>query len=255
MDSNSYNDKYQIIGVNSESHNLELYEDKFNQLVSKTTNKLFVLGAVGKMRVGKSSALNNFLTVLTGKDTRPFSELACVETNTRGIHIVHIKFEDLIEPMKKHFLETFKEQIDVILLDCEGTESSDNIGTSKLYLINMLINSVIHIHVSKSIDQNFANKLSQALISSQKVIDSLGADIREILPGLYILIKDTTEKAWENAKRSDPKLVKYEDLLKKYDNLFEYYKQFPSNSTTIVPPPLLIETENTSSTTSLVSIG
>jgi len=150
-------------------------------------------------------------------------------------------FDDLLDEMKTHFLASFNEKIDIILLDCEGTESSDNIGTSKLYLINMLINSVIHIHVSKSIDQNFASKLSQALISSNKVIESLGTDIKEILPALYIMIKDTTDKAWENAKKCDPTLEKYEDLLKKYDNLYDYYNQFPSSRTCIVPPPLTDE--------------
>ena len=121
-------------------------------------------------------------------------------------------------------------------MDCEGTESSDNVGISKVYLINMLINSVIHIHVSKAIDKNFADKLSQGLISSNQVIQSLWADIKEILRALKILIKVTTQKT-ENAVKVDPTIKSYEDLLKKYQNLYHYFKQFPESEIEIILHP------------------
>jgi hypothetical protein len=190
------------------------------------------------MRVGKSTALNNFHTLLTGKDERLFDEKESIETNTRGIHIILIPFDDIVQTYQIKILESYKEKIDIVLLDCEGTESSDNIGTSKLYLMNMLINSVIHIHVSKAIDENFVSKLSQALVSSNKVIEIIGGNsLNEILPALWILIKDTSQKAWENAKKSDPNIRNYEDLLKKYKDLLDYYYKFPESQIDIIPPP------------------
>ena len=154
------------------NHNLILDENNFQKSVPESSNKLMIIGAVGKMRVGKSSAMNNFYALLTGKDNRPFSELESVETNTRGIHIIHVKFSEMMKEFQEELKKNFNEEVDVILVDCEGTESSDNVGTSKLYLINMLINSVIHIHVSKAIDKNFADKFSQGLISSNEVMKS-----------------------------------------------------------------------------------
>lgn len=234
--SDNNENQFQIISVNK-NHMLSFDREKFNSLIQCTINKLIVIGAVGKMRTGKSTALNNFYFILTGKDTRPFSELESVETNTRGIHVIHIKFEEITQDMQEMILNNFDEKIDVILLDCEGTESSDSIGTSKLYLLNLLMNSAIHIHVSKSIDINFATKLSEALISSNQIIKTLNNDLKEILPALYILIKDTNVKAWENARKQDSSLNKYEDLLKKYKNLPEYIKEFPYNKTSIIAPP------------------
>ena len=78
-----------IITVGLEN-NLILDEVNFSDSVPNLTNKLIIIGAVGKMRVGKSSALNNFHTLLTGEDIRLFDEKESVETNTRGIHIIHI---------------------------------------------------------------------------------------------------------------------------------------------------------------------
>jgi hypothetical protein len=212
-------------------------EENLNNMIPITENKLIIIGAVGKMRLGKSTALNNFYTLLTGHDIRLFSEKDSPQTDTRGIHVLTVKFSEMNSDYQNKLEGYFGEKIDVVLLDCEGTESSDNVGTSKLYLINMLINSMIHIHVSKAIDKNFADKLSQALISSNQVIQSLGGSLKEILPGLKILIKDTTLKGWENAKQSDPSLRNYEDLLKKYPNLYEYYKEFPESEINIVTSP------------------
>lgn len=234
----------QIVNVrNNTSNDLVFYEEKFETGISnlRGSNKLLVMGAVGKMRVGKSSAQNNFLTLLTGKCHRPFSDLECIETDTRGIHIISIEWEEILQEYKEKLFENFGEKVDVILIDCEGTESSNNVGTSRLYLLNMLINSVIHIHVSKALDQNFATKLSQALVSSNQILEKLGGNVKEILPALYILIKDTTKVAWENAKRADPTLTKYEDLIKKYENLLNYFEQFPSREIEIIPPPPIDE--------------
>ncbi len=230
--------KTRPIIVVGDTHNIILDEANFENSIPRTENKLIIIGAVGKMRLGKSTALNNFYTLLTGNDLRLFSELDSIETDTRGIHVLSVKFSEMTMSYQSKILSEFGEEVDVVLLDCEGTESSDNVGTSKLYLINMLINSMIHIHVSKAIDKNFADKLSQALISSNQVIQSLGGDIKEILPGLKILIKDTTGRGWENAQKSDPSLKTYEDLLKKYPNLLEYYKQFPQSEIRLIPSPI-----------------
>ena len=150
----------------------------------------------------------------------------------------------MMKEFQEELKKNFNEEVDVILVDCEGTESSDNVGTSKLYLINMLINSVIHIHVSKAIDKNFADKFSQGLISSNEVMKSLRADYKEILPALMILIKDTTQKSWENAAKLDTNLKNYEDLLKKYQNLYDYYKEFPESQIQIIPPPKVNEDDS-----------
>jgi hypothetical protein len=225
-----------IVSVGSD-HNILVDEENLNKMIPPTMNKLKIIGAVGKMRLGKSTALNNFYTLLTGRDLRLFSEKDSPQTDTRGIHVLTVKFSEMTSEYQQKLRGYFGEEIDVVLLDCEGTESSDHIGTSKLYLINMLITSMIHIHVSKAIDKNFADKLSQALISSNQVIQSLGGNLKEILPGLKILIKDTTAKGWENAKQSDPSLKNYEDLLKKYPNLYEYYKEFPESEVSIVTSP------------------
>ena len=57
------------------------------------------------MHLGKSSSLNNFYTLLTGKEIRIFSELECDETNTRGNDIIHVKFSDLISLYKEKFIK------------------------------------------------------------------------------------------------------------------------------------------------------
>ncbi len=218
--------------------NLQVNHNLMNTSIpSQTNNKLLVVGAVGKMRVGKSTALNNFYNLMTSKKTRIFDEAEQVETNTRGIHIYYVKFSDMNSTYQSKIRNAFQENVDVVLMDCEGTESSDNVGTAKLYLMNMLINSMIHIHVSKAIDMNFANKLSQALISCNEVISSLKSSEKEILPGLKILIKDTSKKAWENAQKSNSSLTKFEDLLKDYPSLLDYYSRFPDREIRIISPP------------------
>lgn len=240
MMDNPYEISSIIINADEKTHEIIFFEENFQKEISrfKGDNKLIILGAIGKMRVGKSSALNNFLTLLTNNNTyRPFSEIECVQSNTRGIHIIAIPWEDITSTYQNKLKQNFNEKVDIILLDCEGTESSDNIATSRLYLMNMLINSVIHIHVSKAIDQNFAAKLSEALISSNEILQELGGDLKEMLPCLYILIKDTTKTSWENAKKQDPNLVEYQDLLKDYEHLNDYYQQFPKRDIMIIPPP------------------
>lgn len=237
---NPYENSSIIINTDKNTHELIFFEENFQKEISRFQgdNKLIILGAIGKMRVGKSSALNNFLTLLTNKDIyRPFSEIECVQSNTRGIHIIAIPWEDIALNYQDKLKESFNEKVDIILLDCEGTESSDNVATSRLYLMNMLINSVIHIHVSKAIDLNFATKLSQALISSNEILQKLGGDLKEMLPCLYILIKDTTKLSWENAKKADPTLLEFQDLLRDYEHLKDYYQQFPKRDIMIVPPP------------------
>lgn len=240
MQSNNINSKI-IINTQKESNDLIFFEDEFNNEINNKLqgdNKLLIIGAVGKMRTGKSSAENNFYNILTNKSGRPFSEISCCITNTRGIHIIAIPWEDINNEYKQKLINIYNEKIDIILLDCEGTESSNNVSTSRLYLANMLINSVIHIHVSKAIDQNFATKLSQSLISSQEILNKLeGASLQEILPCLYILIKDTNLKAFENAQLADPTITCYQDLLKKYDDLLSYYNQFPKKDIKIIPSP------------------
>jgi hypothetical protein len=233
-----------IIDVNNDTdNNLIFFENIFLSRISnlKGDKKCLIIGAVGKMRVGKSSALNNYYNLLTDNKDRPFSELESAETDTRGIHIKAVDWESINKKYKSQIWSIFHEEIDIIFLDCEGTESSNTVGTSRLYLISLLINSVIQIHVSKALDQGFANKLSEALVSSNKILRKLGGDIEEILPGLDILIKDTNDVSWKNAKVSDPSLEKYEDLLKKYENLMQYYEVFTKREVHIVPSPLVDE--------------
>jgi hypothetical protein len=222
-----------------DSHELKLDEQIFaSAFAESVANKLLVLGAVGKMRIGKSSSLNNFYLLLTGRDDRHFDAKRCSITQTRGIHILHVPFASMTNHYKDKILRTFGEEVDVILLDCEGTESSDNVGTSKLYLMNMLINSVIHIHVSTAVDQNFAAKLSQALISCSEIIKLLnGSSLEEILPALWILLKDCSQEGWEEAKNMDPSLNSYEDLLKPYPNLINYYREFPLRKMEMLDTP------------------
>ena len=61
--------------------------------------------------------------------------------------------------------------------------------------------------------------------------------MKEILPGLKILIKDCTLNGWKNAQMTDPSLVVYEDLLKKFPNLSEYYNHFPEREIHLIASP------------------
>jgi len=231
----------QIIEVNKTNNTLEFFEDRYNQEISKLkgNNKVLFKGSVGKMREGKSTELNICYYLLTGRNDRPFSDIGRCETNTKGIHITVVPWDTICETYKNMLVANYGEKVDIVLLDCEGTESSNETATSRLYLVNMLLNSVIHIHVSKAIDQNFANKLVMALVSSNEILQKLGQQkiLNEILPGLSILIKNSNEKAWEQTKLSDPSIKVYEDLLKKYDNLYNYYKQFPNKEVVLIPTP------------------
>lgn len=226
-----------IINAEDETNKLKFIAADFIKILDAFTNdyQILLIGAVGKMRVGKSSALNNFLEMMTKKSKkfRPFSEIEAAVTNTRGIHAFPISWEEITDDYKKIILSTYAHPINILLMDCEGTESSNSVATSRLYLINMLITSVVHIHVAKAIDQAFASKLSQATISSRELITQINEDM---LPALHILIKDTTTKAWENSKK-DKSLDKYEDLLKEFPELYNYYNLFPSKNVEIIPPP------------------
>ena len=228
-----------IINVVGANNHLNFQKENFAQIMEcfLSNHPILLIGAIGKMRVGKSSALNNFLQILTGENDekkRPFSEDACAQTNTRGIHAFPISWETIIPKYQEIIGPRYNKPVNILLMDCEGTESSNSVATSRLYLINMLITSVIHIHVSKAIDQGFATKFSQATISSKELIKTING---EMLPGVHILIKDTTEKAWENAQKADGSLKTYEDLLQKYPDLYNYYTLFGEKSVQIIPPP------------------
>jgi hypothetical protein len=234
-----------IITVENES-TIKLDEEKFNLAFSEyVSRKLLVIGVIGKMKTGKSSSLNNFYCILTGRTTRPFDELDVSQTLTKGIHLFHIPFGILTEHYKTKILDTYEEQVDVVLLDCEGTESASHTqSTSKLYLVNMLINSVIHIHVQKRIDKNFAAKFSQALISTNQLfcIDNENENrdqinLSEILPSLFVLIKDADQEWWENTRREKPNITQYEHFLNSYENLRNSFSQFPQRKVEIVDPP------------------
>lgn len=246
-----------IITVENECQ-LKLEEQKYNLAFAEYVgNKLLVLGAVGKMRIGKSASLNNFYCILTGRSTRPYADVDCAATRTKGIHLVHIPFGIMTESYKTKILDTFGEQVDVVLLDCEGTESQNLIQeTSKLYLLNMLINSVIHIHVQKRIDRNFRAMLLEAFISSNQIVNIDNQNqsrdnnsLMEILPSIYILVKDADQEWWENTRREKQNITKYEDLLNDYADLKNNYNQLPHKKIEIVDEPwndgrVLVEEQN-----------
>src|SRR5690606_37050186 len=151
MESNK--NRLQIISVekNNGKSELILNSQKFTQLCEGIRDNFIILGVIGKQRVGKSSADNNLITELTGVNNRPFSEEDSAETDTRGIHVYVVKFNEMNKNSQTIILDVYKHEIDIMLLDCEGTESADNEGTSKLYLLTFILSSCIHIHVPKAL--------------------------------------------------------------------------------------------------------
>jgi hypothetical protein len=64
-------------------------------------------------------------------------------------------------------------------------------------------------------------------------------EIKVNRPGLFILIKDTTQKAFENVQRANPNVRCNEDLIKSFDEgkIFNFYEGFSHRGVHLIPPP------------------
>jgi hypothetical protein len=233
---------YQVVFVEN-SKFLRADQVRLNEIYKKLKHPTVILGAIGKQRTGKSTALNNAIVQITGcRDLRPFVEKECNETQTRGIHMYVVTFDEMSDSYKETIKNVYNQEIDILFLDCEGTESKDNVGTSKLYLLTFLMSSCIQIHVSKALDQGFASKIVYAFSHLDKIDGLLQHDKLELIrPDLYILLKDSNDLSLANAMQANPHIKVPEDLIRSFDNekedIYKYYVSFKHRGVYLVDNP------------------
>ena len=119
----------------------QMITNSFNILKSKLNqnHRTILIGCMGKMRIGKSTLLNNLINIKSGNEgtkTIYFKEESSMATVTYGAEF--------------YILSDTYSKTDYVFIDCEGSGNYNSNDMIKLYLLVASISDTLVFNVDKA---------------------------------------------------------------------------------------------------------